>query len=420
MLIKPDRWLISFLVTALNVLLTYLAGSSASVLENTLVEKEHLTTAVYYSTEIRPRSVIQFTLSGVANSTQSDVAVRFFEVLRETAEKELDMKYIHDCITRERRQVKFYTEKSGNAFTDTIIKDFLFGQRDGTTLRHLESLKEYDELTKWNDSHWRRVLREWMSDAYPVTVLGTPSVSLSKKLETEEKDRVAAQIKSLGEKGLKEKEQKLAQAKAENDREIPKELFERFKVPETKSIHFIDTVTARSGAARKMGRLDNPIQEIVDREKSELPLFIHFEHVPSNFIHVNLILGTESVPISLRPLLCIYLENFFSSPVMRDGERVEFEQIIMDLERDTVGYGISSAGNLGSPEALSIYLQAEAEKYETAIRWVKSLLFDAIFDLTVNCVTQIRYYKEFSFVTENPSDDKTPPFRHPRGKAKRQ
>ena len=52
--------------TALNILLTYLAGSSASVLENTLVEKEQLASAVYYSTEPRPDIVIQFSLSSVA------------------------------------------------------------------------------------------------------------------------------------------------------------------------------------------------------------------------------------------------------------------------------------------------------------------------------------------------------------------
>lgn len=367
----------------MNILLTYLAGSSASVLENVLVEKEHLASAVYFSSDLRPRTVIQFALSSVAADALALAESRFFEILRETADKELDMKYINDCINRERRQVKFYTEKSASAFTDTIIRDFLFGQRDGSTLRHLESLKEYDELAKWTDLQWRELLRKWISDADHVTILGKPSASLSKKIEKEEKDRVAAQIKALGEEGLKEKERKLAEAKAENSKEIPKDLLERFKVPDTKSIHFINTTTARSGAARDIGRLDNPIQEIVDGEKSDLPLFVHFEHVPTNFVHVNLILGTEFIPTSLRPLLCIYLENFFSSPVLRDGKRVEFEQVIMDLEKDTVGYGITSARNLGNHEALTVHLEVEAEKYETAIKWVKSLLFDVIFDVTV-------------------------------------
>lgn len=369
----------------MNIILTYLAGSSASVLENTLVEKEQVASAIYYSADMRPNIVIQFTLSSVATEALADVEMRFFELLKETAAKELDMVYIKDCISRERRQVKFYAESSGNSFTDSIIKDFLFGKRDGSTLRDLESLREYDELATWTDKTWRRYLRDWISDAHHVTIIGKPSAQLSKRLESEEKNRIAAQIKSLGEEGLKEKERKLAQAKAENDRAVPDGLLERFKVPSTKSIHFIETVTARSGAARKMGPLENRIQQVIDNDKVDLPLFIHYEHVQSNFVHLTLMMGTESVPISLRPLLSIYLENFFSSPVLRDGRRIEFEQIIMDLEKDTVGYAIESGSSFGNPEVIIIRLQVEAEKYETAIRWIRDLLFDSIFDLTVFC-----------------------------------
>lgn len=353
------------------------------MLENRLVEKEQVASAVMYSTEMRPHIVIQFSLSSVATDALAQVETRFFEILKETAEKNLDMVYLKDCINRERRQVKFYAESSGNIFTDSIIKDFLFGKRDGSTLRDLESLREYDELTTWTDSQWREYLRSWMSDAHHVSILGKPSAALSKKLKSEEKARIAAQIKALGDEGLKEKEKKLAQAKAENDKEIPQEILGRFKVPDTKSIHFIDTITARSGEARKMGRLENQIQKVIDEDKIDLPLFIHFEHIQSNFIHLTLILGTESIPVPLRPLLSIYLENFFNSPVLRDGKRLEFEQVIMDLEKETVGYGIESGSSLGNPETLTIRFQVEAEKYDTAIRWLKDLLFDGIFDLTV-------------------------------------
>ena len=160
-------------------------------------------------------------------------------------------------------------------------------------------------------------------------------------------------------------------------------MYERFRVPDTKSIHFMETITARSGAAREKRPLDNPIQRIVDGDSSKFPLFIHFEHVRTNFVHLTLILGTESVPVSLRPLLSVYLESFFNSPVIRNGKRLEFEQVVMDLEKDTIGYEIGSGSQLGNPEVLCIQFQVEAEKYETAIQWLKDLLFDGIFDLTV-------------------------------------
>lgn len=162
--------------------------------------------------------------------------------------------------------------------------------------------------------------------------------SLSRSLKSTEFARVAAQKKRLGDKGLKELEGRLASAKAENDREIPRHIIESFKVPDTSSIHFIPTVTARSGFARKLGRLENPIQDIIDHEDPDLPLFIHFEHVETNFVHLTLLLGTETIPLALRPLLSVYLENFFNSPILRNGQIIGFEQVIMELEKDTVSY----------------------------------------------------------------------------------
>ena len=160
---------------ALNILLTYLAGSSASVLENTMVEKEQLASAVYFSTEPRPDTVIQFSLSSVAAEKLSDVAARFFMLLHETSRNNFDLEYIQDCIQRERRQVKSATESSGSVFADSIIKDFLFGSRDGSTLKDLETLREYDKLETWTDLEWRKFFGRWIANAHSVTILGRPS-----------------------------------------------------------------------------------------------------------------------------------------------------------------------------------------------------------------------------------------------------
>lgn len=377
---------------ALSILLTYLAGSSASVLENILVEKEQLASAVYYGQESRPDTVIQFTLSSVDTDKLSQIEARFFEVLHETADNSLDMVYMVDCAHRQRRQVKFQAESSGLFFTDSIISDFLFGNRDGSTLKDLGTLHEYDELEKWSEVQWKQFLRKWISDAPHISILGKPSAKMSKQLKQEEKNRVAAQIEKLGEAGLEELEKKLAAAKAENDKKIPKDLLERFQVPDTSSIPFIKTTTARAGAARKMGRLENPIQHIIDEDKSDSPLFIHFEHVKSNFVHLTLLLGTGAIPVPLRPLLAIYIENLFNAPIMRDGKEVEFEQVVMELEKDTVDYTVDTATQLGNPEMLKITIQAESEKYQMAIKWLRDLLWDGIFDVTVG-IFIIRIYQ---------------------------
>lgn len=365
----------------MHILLRYLAFSSASVLENTLVEKEQIASGVIYNFEYRPQTLIQFTLTGVATEELEQVEARFHELLKETAAKPIDLDYMRDCVQREKRRVRFSAESSGEFFIDPIVKDFLFGKRDGSTLKAgLEDLREYQILETWDDSQWRYWLRIWMSEAHHISVIGIPSADLPDKIELREKARIAARKELLGLGGLKELSARLAAAKAENDKEVPKEVLEQFEVPDISSIQFINTTTARSGAARKMGRLQNLAQQIIDKD-GDLPLFIHFEHVQSNFVHVTLVLGTEAVPVSLRPLLNIYMENFFSTPMLRDGKTIGFEQVIMELERDTVGYGIDSGQAIGNPEVITVKMQVEVEKYQKAIQWLRDLMYCSIFDI---------------------------------------
>ncbi|KAI9759555.1 MAG: hypothetical protein M1835_000353, partial [Candelina submexicana] len=369
------------LSSALSILLVYLAGSSVSVLENSLVEKEQAASAVSTSTDERPDSVIWFILSSVATEKLADVEKRFFQLLRETASKPLAMDYMLECIRRQRRQIKFEVESSIYFFSDLVINDFLFGKRDGSTLRSLATLQEYDKLGTWTDTQWRGFLTRWISNAAHVSILGVPSKKLSEKLKADEAARISAQRERLGEEGLKRLKEKLADAKAENDREIPRELLEKFKVPGTESIHFIETTTARSGLARKMGPLSNDIQKIVDLDGRDLPLFIHFEHIPSSFVQINLVLAIgKDFPVQLRPLVGLYLMNFFDTPIMRNGERIEFEKVVAELESDTISYTIGGGANIGNAEVLRLQVQVELDKYETAISWIKTMMWDSIFD----------------------------------------
>ncbi|KAI9797030.1 MAG: hypothetical protein M1833_005863 [Piccolia ochrophora] len=368
------------LCAALNVLLTYLNGSSVAVLENRLVEIEQVASSVYHSLEFRPDTLIWLGLSSVATEALSDVERRLFEVLKETASKPLDMDYLRDCVRRQKRQVISAVENSASSLADPIISDVLFGKRDGSTLKDFESVREYDVILGWEDQHWRNFLRRWISDAHHVSILGVPSAKLSKQMKEDEKNRVAKQKEELGEEGLKKLEKRLADAKAENEVEIPKSLIEKFKVPGTESIHFIDTTTARGGLARQMGKLENDIQKTIDADTPDLPMFLHFEHIPTNFVHITLVICTESIPVNKRPLLALYLDNFFNTPIIRDGQRIEFEKVVTEIERDTVLYGIDNMTD--NPEALRIGIQVEPEKYEVAIKWIKEMLWTSTFDET--------------------------------------
>ncbi|KAF2725711.1 hypothetical protein K431DRAFT_281076 [Polychaeton citri CBS 116435] len=365
-------------VAAYSILEIYLCGSSISVLENVLVEREQLCSSIESSSDNRAELAIWFLLSSVETDRLREVYERLISLLKEMASKKLDMQYMHDCITRFRRQIKLQCEGAGGFFATPIIEDHLFGRRDGRDLKTLETMEELDVLQAWSEDQWREFMRKWLADAHHVAVLGVPSQEMSEKITKDEKERVEAQKKRLGEEGLKKLAEKLEQAKKENDKPIPDSLLEQFPVPSTDSIHFIDTTTARAGNAKEMGKLDNSIQELIDQDDQDSSLFIHFEHIPSNFVRIKIEICTSAVPVELKPLVSLYFMNLFTSPVMRNGQRVEFEDVVVELQRETVAYGIDFAQS--HPEIIAISFQCEPETYESVIGWTRTVLFDAIHD----------------------------------------
>ena len=345
-----------------------------------MVETEEVASGVYHDTESRPRMLVQFTLAGVATEKLEHVAARLFELLKVTADR-TDLNYMKDCVRRERRQAKFYAETSAQFFTGPIINDFLFGNRDGAMLKeNLGDLTEYDTLETWDDHQWRHYLRIWFAEAHHAIVIGRPSAEQSEKIESGEQARITARKQQLGAEGLQELKLKLDAAQKLNNEEIPNELVGQFEVPDIASMNFIETATARSGSARSMGSLTNSAQDAINKDK-DLPLFLHFEHVHSNFVQVVMVLSTEVVPVGLRPLLPIYFENFFSTPMIHEGKKIGFEQMIKELERDTVSFGMGSGQMIGNGETIIIKLQVEVEKYQTAIQWLRDLIFSSIFDI---------------------------------------
>lgn len=368
-------------MTAMSVLMTYLCGSSVSILENVMVEKEELASSVSYWWDSRPNTVIWLQPTGVATEKLELVEKRLFELLKEVASKPLDMDYLMECLHREKRKVKFHAEVSGSFYADHIIEDYLFGNRDGSTLRELEGLSEYEKLEKWTDEQWRQFLSKWMADAKHVSVLGKPSLELATKLKTEEEARIAKRKEELGEDGLKKLAATLEAAKEKNEAPIPAEVLDRWSVPGTESIHFIESDTARAGHARSLGLGNGEAQKFLDGTKAgKLPLFIQFEDVPSNFVHITVHIGTADVPVELKPLMPIFQDNFFNTHITRNGQTVNFEQVVMELERDTISYVLTSGRYLGDADSIMLSISVEPHKYAAAIEWIRTMAFDCVFD----------------------------------------
>jgi Zn-dependent M16 (insulinase) family peptidase len=366
---------------ALNVLLTYLAGSSVSVLENIMVEKEQLASSVSTWWDSRLPSTIWLQPTSVATEKLADVEKRLFEILRQVVEAPLDMAYMIECIKRERRQLKFQAESSGEFFATNAINDFLFGKRDGSTLKDIGTIQEYDVIESWTERQWKDYLKKWIVDAEHVSILGKPSKAMAQKLEADEKARVAAQKEKLGPEGLEKLAKRLEDAKTKNNAPIPDEILKKWPVPGVNSIHFINTTTARSGLARQLGTTDNSIQKVIDSSK-ESPIFVQFEHVPTSFVLLSVLLGTSDIPLHLLPLLSVFIENFFNTPILRNGEKIDFQHVVTELEKDTISYSINGGSRMGDAEGLAIQFQIEPDKYEKTIEWIRTLMFDSVFDET--------------------------------------
>ena len=127
---------------------------------------------------------------------------------------------------------------------------------------------------------------------------------------------------------------------------------------------------------------NNNIQKLLDQNPatSTIPLYLHFEHVPTNFVHIHVILSTSGIPVELRPLLAVYDDNFFNTPVMKNGKRMEYETVVAQLEKFTVRYAVGLGDRIGVGESVHIMFQIEPEHYALTIEWLRTLLWDSIFD----------------------------------------
>ena len=371
-------------VNAIKIMLDYLCGTSVSKLNNILVEQEHLASDLMTDVELRRDSLVTIYALGIVDEKLEYVENRIMDILKEIASKPLDMDYMKVCIKLKIRVAKYNGEMGTHSYEEHVKVDHLYGDRDGAYLRgSLGSLQAYHDLEKWNESAWRSFLKQWFVDTSHVSVLASPSAQLAKEIQRSEENRVEEQRARFGEAGLQELAKKLESAKAENETPIPREIIEKFDIPGTQSIHFVSTTTARAGTARSMGKVENNIQRIVDRDDNKNALFLHFEHAKMKFVNINMTFSTSSIPVDLKPLLFIFAYNYYDSPIYRNGERIEFEEVRKGITEETAGHHILVGSWDNNAELLTITSLVEPEKYPIIIQKHKELLFDSIMDIEV-------------------------------------
>ncbi|KAL1738927.1 Metalloenzyme, LuxS/M16 peptidase-like protein, partial [Schizophyllum fasciatum] len=228
---------------ALDILGTYLTSSTVAPLNKEYIEIESpMCTYIYLGQNTRASQIF---LPIYVGSVPTELLDTFDEKLKESFQNivktGIDMDRMRMVIDRDERQFRSKLESSkGDAFSDSLITDFLYGAEDGSDIkRTLEEDTWYTQLRAWDSKQWTDLLAKYYIDQHSIVLRGKPSASLVDKLEKDEKERIAKQVEALGPEGLKKAEQELEEAKAEHDKPIPTEILNTFPVPDVKSIAWI-------------------------------------------------------------------------------------------------------------------------------------------------------------------------------------
>ncbi|CAL1695478.1 unnamed protein product [Somion occarium] len=373
---------------AIEILGTYLTSSPVAPLNKEFIEIDTpLCTYIYFSENTAATLCdIPIYISSIPTEHLDDFDLKLRASLQRIAGEGIDMDRMTMILNRDERQLLSKLESAqGDAFSGTVITDFLYGAEDGSELStSVDEISQYNELRKWGSKEWAGLIKKYFLDTNYVVVRGKPSASMAERLEAEEKARIAAQKERLGPEGLAKVEEELQAAKKEHEKEIPKELLKSFPVPDVKSISWIPVQSVQKPGQGRTGRKDQvgntELIKHVEADGSELPFFLQLDSVHSEFVTVAAYLSLTTLPDNLRPYILTYLSAFFSLPVTRaSGEHLSHEEVVHKLDDDTVHYQASLGVNDIFSETLRVGIKVNAANYETAIAWLRDLIYGGEF-----------------------------------------
>ncbi|KAI0931998.1 hypothetical protein AcV7_000767 [Taiwanofungus camphoratus] len=374
---------------ALDILGTYLTSSPVAPLNKEYVEVESpLCTYIYFGEDTRATYVdLPVYVGSVPTEHLDTFDEKLKTSLKRVIDEGVDMERMAMVIDRDERQLRSKVETSkGDTFSGTVIADFLYGAADGSELGpSMDEFNQYAELRKWSSKQWTDILQKYYVDPPCVVVRGKPSGAMADRLEKEEKARIAAQKKRLGVKGLAQAEKILEEAKKEHEREIPKEILTSFPVPDVKSISWIPVQSLQEtgkGRKRTAGQAGNAqLAKHIESDGDVPPFFVQYDHVQSDFVTIHAYLSLSCLPDRLRPYMSTYLSSFFSLPVRRStGEKLSHEQLVNQLDNDTVSYEMGLGVGSAFTETMRVSIKVTTDMYESAIAWLKDLVYGSEFD----------------------------------------
>lgn len=389
---RVDEWEIQ---EAISVLGTYLTDSAVSPAQKALVERDDpQCTEVYFSTSDKAgASTIEVYLTNVPATLLDKLdGTLVDEVLSQVCKDGIDMGRMQTIIARERTKLLNQLEtKPADSFADVFITDFLYGDENGRDLQaSIDSMRRFDALEKYDSATWTAILQKWLIDNPRIVVSGRPSADLAEKIKSETQALIEKRKNDLGEQGLAKLDKALQEAQKANDVEVPKEMLSQFKIPDVKSINWIPVGTVSEGHIASSplssdtstsNALDEQLKQHLNKDQDwSPPLFVQWNQIPSNFVTISVMLNTTPLAANLRPLLNLFLSSIFSLPIQEaDGTVLSYEEVVKQLDEDTLEYDANLGAGPGFAELITIEIKVEKAKYQKGLQWIYDLLWNTQF-----------------------------------------
>ncbi|XP_046995924.1 uncharacterized protein C05D11.1-like isoform X1 [Schistocerca americana] len=365
---------------ACSVMLKYLTDTSVSPLQKEFVEiDDPYASKVGYSLAENSESMLYLIFENVPNQKLCLVRDRLMQVLNGIArgDEKIDMRRMRAVIHRQILESLSHLENSPHdSIAFMIIGDMLYGNTKEDLDHRLNQVEDLRQMEREPEDFWIGLLRKHLVEAPSVTVRGVPSITEQKRMADEERQRVEAQRQSLGKEGLSEKGEKLRHAMLENEKPPPEEMLTSVPIPSIASINFHPIKRYTTDSSEQHPKFD----------LSGVPVQMHLDDIHTNFIYMFVLMDTSVIDQNLRPYLPLLLDSLLELPIQRGDKLVPYEEVVAELEEDTVGSSTRIGLESGSRFQCGPYshtalltLQLEPEKYERCIVWIRELLYQTKF-----------------------------------------
>ena len=123
-----------------------------------------------------------------------------------------------------------------------------------------------------------------------------------------------------------------------------------------------------------------------------------------------MLIDTSSLTRDQRRYLPLFVNLFFELPIATKDLKLSHEEVVFELNRDllefeaTVGMDGSELSPGSFPQYLEFFTKVPLKDYELAVRWLKLVVFNSVFDIKQIQVTISNLLKDIKNKKQQPTD----------------